>query len=158
MKTHQDLFGQSYLVPIQALTWKPPFTVLMLPEYGKDETRSWNTLYRGPVLICAGKKPYIETDLSDMCHDWQINRIRKIVAADPYAQLTGMAIAIGTLYGTRIMRKSDEEKTFVKYNSGLFVHFYKDVRRIEPFEYKGGQKWTTVSDQKILQQIKYIHE
>jgi hypothetical protein len=154
MKQHTDLFGNPYLIPIQALTWKPPFGVLMLHE--KIETRSWNTLYRGPVLICVSQSGYTPQELAEMCHPAQLKLMEAISKGEPYYNLTGVAIAVGTLYDTRIMRPSDEKDTFVIYRPDLFCHFYKDVKRIEPFDFKGGQKWRTVSDQETLEKIKYV--
>ena len=78
MKTHTDLFGNPYLVSIQALTWKPPFGILMLPEWGKIETRSWHTLYRGPVLICLSQQGYKPEELAEICHPEQLELILKV--------------------------------------------------------------------------------
>jgi hypothetical protein len=154
MKQHTDLLGNPYLIPIQALTWKPPFGALMLHE--KIETRSWNTLYRGPVLICVSQKGYTPNELDEMCHPNQLKLMKKIRRDEPYYDLTGVAIAVGTLYDTRVMLPSDEKHTFVKFRTDLFCHLYKDVKRIEPFEFKGAQKWSTVSDQETLEKIKYV--
>lgn len=46
---------------IRALWWREPYASLMLQ--GKVETRTWNTNYRGLVLICASIKPYDDADI-----------------------------------------------------------------------------------------------
>jgi hypothetical protein len=41
---------------LMALSWKQPYAELML--HGKIETRTWQTKYRGWVMVCASKQPY----------------------------------------------------------------------------------------------------
>lgn len=149
-----DLFSKEFFLPLQALTWKLPFAAPML--HGKIETRSWNTLYRGLVLICAGLEEYKEENLILTCTTKQIKQLKDISESDQAGKLMGVAIAVGRLVNTRVMAKKDQEKAFVKYNSGLFVHIYEDVSRIEPFKFTGVQKWKTVDDQKVLSKITFI--
>lgn len=132
---------------IKALFWKQPYANLML--HGKIETRTWNTNYRGLVLICASKVAYS-------------NKLVNLISYNNYVQNTlkdeeiklGSAIAVGNLVDCRPMLPEDESKTFVRYNPNLYCHIYEDVRAIEPFELKGQIGWMNLTDD-ILNKIKY---
>ena len=142
--------------PILALSWKQPFATAML--FGKIETRTWKTNYRGLVLICTSKKPYkISIARKNICGDHLFSKMayafnRNTVTLD----LNGYAIAIGRLVDCRKMKPEDEDKCFVKYREDLFCHVYEDVNQIKPFIWKGKQGWTKVSPE-IIQDIKLLY-
>ncbi len=150
-----DLFGDSSIIPIQGLTWKPPFGSLML--HGKIETRTWPTRHRGKVLICQGQTKYSQEEMQEMCNPAQLEGIAKLITNFP-EDFThfGYAIAIGVLAQCRPMRVADEEKAFVMYKPNLYSHVYENVQRIKPLKIKGGQKWISVKDQNFLSQIEFI--
>ena len=142
---------------MRALSWKEPYASLML--HGKVETRTWKTDYRGLVLICASKKSYSENEVENISGLNQCKRILDVLDANELMWETslrrGKAIAVGRLVGCRRFEGSyDEDPTFVKYNHGLWLHFYEDVRPIVPFDYKGSQGWGKVS-QDIFNKIEY---
>lgn len=134
---------------MKALTWKQPYANLML--HGKIETRTWNTNYRGRVLICAGLTPYSDRELLQLSGVMQMKRIDERI----HVQKTGAAIAVGLLVDCRPMLPTDQDACFVKYNPLLFCHIYKNVRAIEPFPWKGSQGWRTVPPE-VIKQIKYL--
>lgn len=154
---------------VRALTWKQPFASLMI--YGKQETRVWDTKYRGLVLICAGKVMYkwpaVEAisgadnlarmmDLFKMgLHDGfsKLNHIQNDVL------ITGKAIAIGRLIGVKHMvdhympddKKLIENITYVKWDDKLLIHEYEDVTPIRIIPWKGAQRWQILTpEQKLL--------
>lgn len=144
---------------VRALWWKQPFASLML--YGKQETRSWNTDYRGLVLVCASKKPYAGEEMVKICGYEQYKRIHATLPVSKLLQ--GHAIAIGRLKGVKRMgdypfiKPEIEAKTFVQWNADLFIHEYEDVREIRPFPFPGAQGWRTLNyDQKTLISFKQI--
>lgn len=142
--------------PILALSWKQPFATAML--YGKIETRTWKTNYRGLVLICTSQKPYkISIARKDICGDRLFSKMAYAMRNKNTGTLTlnGYAIAIGKLIDCRPMQPEDEGKCFVKYRSDLFCHVYEDVKQIKPFTWKGKQRWTKVSPLDI-QNIEYL--
>lgn len=131
---------------MKALFWKQPYANLML--HGKIETRTWNTNYRGLVLICASKIPYtnsIVNTISGM-NIYDMLKNEKIEL--------GSAIAVGKLVDCRVMTPEDEKKCFVKYSPNLYCHIYEDVKAIEPFNLKGQIGWMNINDE-ILNKIKY---
>lgn len=142
---------------LRALSWKQPYAELML--HGKIETRTWNTNYRGWVLICASKVGYNFNQVYNISGGNQTPRITDILGRNNDHWLnnyrSGMAIAIGRLIDCRPMVKEDEDKCFVEYFNDLYCHIYEDVKAIEPFEWKGSQGWREVPDE-IKTQIKFI--
>lgn len=127
--------------PLRALSWKQPYAELML--HGKIETRTWQTKYRGWVLICASKQPYYTDQLRRISGGTQIWRMGDVLAPEPL-NIEGKAFAIGRLVDCRPMQPDDENKCYVKYYQGLWCHVYEDVMPIEPLPWKGTQGWKEV--------------
>jgi hypothetical protein len=136
---------------IRALSWKQPFAALMLHD--KYETRTWDTDYRGFVLICATQKPYALNEMFEIMGAENFNRAINMVPS--LNLIEGHAIAVGVLANTWRMRKWEEQETFVAFKENLFVHRYKNVRAIKPIPFKGGQKWQRVPEE-IINQIEFI--
>ena len=137
---------------LKSLSWKQPFASAML--YGKIETRTWDTSYRGWVLICASKLPYKPINLAEICHEWQLERLRMMLKRD--AMLNSHAIGIGRLVESRPMVKADENRCYVKYDPNLFCHIYKDVQPIEPLHWVGTLGFKPVSKTFIKEYIQFL--
>jgi len=142
---------------VRALSWKQPFASLML--HGKVETRTWDTKYRGWVLICASKAPYNDRQINEISGDVQYKIMQTILTKNYYTIPIGEAFAIGrlidsrrmgSLLGDRVISTEGcmeiENRTFVKINYSLFLHEYRDVQPIVPFEWKGSQGWKTLDE------------
>lgn len=161
--------------PLKALSWKEPYGTLMLPPHNKIETRTWNTKYRGLVLLCASKKEYPWNVVRSISGQQQFDRILKSFEQKRSgyfsSDINGMAFAIGHLVDCRPMTSADENFAFVEYKHPwqearytktgkkmktyqLFAHIYKDVTPIEPFAWKGSQGFRPVP-QDIISQIKF---
>lgn len=137
---------------IRGLSWKQPFAELM--KHGKVETRTWETEWRGLVLICASVNPYSDRELVAMSGREQYTRILQLLGPKWFNQVKrGSAIAVGRLVACRSMSTTEsaeremEAKTFVKYNPLLHLHIYEDVTPIEPFPWRGQLGWQKVSDE-----------
>jgi len=65
----------------------------------------------------------------------------------PEEGANGTAIAVGELVECLPMEWEEEGQCFVKYSSGLYCHYYENVRAIEPLPWKGSQGWRTVDDE-----------
>lgn len=130
---------------MRALSWKQPFATAML--YGKIETRTWDTKYRGKVLICTSKSSYDPWDLAEICgerlHSNMIQKVKHDFALDLY----GYAIGVGELVDSRPMELLDQEKAFVLYDPNLYCHIYENVQTIKPIQWKGTQGWKTLDDE-----------
>lgn len=138
---------------IMALSWKEPYATLML--HGKIETRTWNTNYRGLVLICASKVTYTKSTVIGISGESQFNRLSNILTEDTSYPRLSIAIAVGYLMDCRPMKKSDENSCYVQYYPDLFCHIYKDVKPIHTFPWKGTQGWKQLTEEDI-KKIKFI--
>ena len=140
-----------------ALSWKQPYAELML--HGKIETRTWQTKYRGWVMICASKTGYNFNQVHGIAGDKQIVRITEALGRNNDHYLNnyraGIAIAIGRLIDCRPMRKDDEDKCFVEFYPDLFCHVYDNVKAIKPIIWKGTQGWKEVTED-IKKQIVFL--
>jgi hypothetical protein len=131
---------------IIALSWKQPFATAML--FGKIETRSWNTNYRGRVLICASQAPFSIDAAKLICGPKLYSKLCDLVSQDMDTLLcNGFAIAIGDLVDCRPMRRTDMDKCYVPFNHSLFCHVYENVQKIHPFSWTGAQRWKKVETQ-----------
>lgn len=140
---------------MRALSWRQPFASAML--VGKVETRTWATNYRGLVLICASQQPSKAHEcfsISGMGHFFGLMKKLAYIKIN-HIDLNGRAIAVGRLINCRPMIKEDEAQCFVKYQPGLWCHFYDDVKPIKPIPWKGTQGWKKVP-QEIIEQIEYL--
>lgn len=135
---------------IRALCFKDPFAYLVGAGY-KQETRTWDTKYRGYVLICSTMKPYNRKNLLSISGKFQFSRITDLLGEPPFSLHRGRALAVGKLYDTRPMTKDDENLTFTKYSPNKFIHLYDEIRSIVPFVYKGHQGWKKLDNSTILQ-------
>jgi hypothetical protein len=151
-----DLFGNE---PLRMLGWKQPFASLML--YGKIETRTWDTAYRGKVLLYATLQPFTLEELYPFCSDSLIEKIYNKIQHDPAKDFLGLAFATGYLVHTRKMKPADEDQCFVNYDEKRYCHIYKNVQRIAPFALKGSQGFVSLYPHrkehlKIIDQIKLV--
>jgi len=132
---------------LKALSWKQPFGTLML--HGKDETRVWDTAYRGWIMICTSKVPYSEKIVKGISGERQTKRIKQVLeeAQDPTRSLYGHAIGIGWLEDSVPMFPDMEDACFVEYSPMLYVHKYTGVVPIEPIPWSGMLGLTNVADE-----------
>lgn len=139
--------------PVKALTWKQPYAELMF--FNKVETRSWNTKYRGWVLICAGKTQYTEGDIIGISGEYQAQRILTLLNSNCSKEIIGMAIGIGYLANSFLIpgTREDVERTFVGKCQGKYGFEFENVKRIKPFLFKGGQRWKNLTEEEIRQII-----
>jgi hypothetical protein len=146
-----DLFGYTKML---ALSWRQPFGSAMLLE--KIETRTWDTNHRGQVLICTSRLPYSDSELKAICGDVQYDRLLATIKGTPETiGLNGFAIAVGELVSSRVMKPSDEDRTFVQYRPNLFCHIYKNVRPIQPIPWTGSVGWLKLN-QDFIKSIQYL--
>lgn len=153
---------------VRALSWKQPYAQLML--HGKIETRTWDTKYRGLVLICASKGEYSGNQIYDISGRGLSHKVYSAVYPNErYRRPLGKAIAIGRLVDSRPMTKEDEVACYVQYNEPWqtrakngtlktvqrWCHVYEDVVPIEQFNWNGVQGWKILDD-KIKSKIKFL--
>lgn len=101
---------------IRALSLHQPWATLIASGKKTVETRRWHTSYRGPLLICAAKRPAVR------------------------GHLTGVALCIARLVECRKMTPADEQSACIAIYPGAWAWILEDVRRVEPFAVSGRQR------------------
>jgi hypothetical protein len=98
---------------MKALSIKQPWASLIAGGFKTIELRSWQTGYRGRILIVSSRKPAFG--------------------------LAGYALATATIEACVPMTREHEQASFCKYDRDAFAWVLGDIRRIAPFEVKGQQ-------------------
>src|SRR5262245_16865332 len=94
-----------------------PFWAAAIVQGSKDvEIRKWSTRYRGPILICATKRP------------------------NPHKLPAGVTICTAELVDCRPMHPDDARRSGVKFNPKTFAWVLRDVRPVENVPIIGRQK------------------
>jgi hypothetical protein len=100
------------------------------------ETRSWQTPYRGDLLICAA-------------------RIRA-AACEPADLPTGVALAVVRLIDVRPMKPGDAAAANWPFDQKLWSWVLTDVRPIEPFVVRGQLRLFEVDNRQIRRALRPV--
>ncbi len=96
---------------MKALSIKEPWASMIYAGLKTIEIRTWNTNYRGKILLCASQKP----------KSW----------------LSGLAFATANLVECRIMIYSDRNYAKCEYNDKGYAWILEDIAAIRMFPVKG---------------------
>lgn len=126
---------------MKLLTIKQPFTNLIALKYKTDESRFWDQIkhlnYRGDILITASQKPMAENEVKAVMTGQQFHKFRQIrdrLNYDIYGPC-GIAMCVVNFYDYRPMNSIEDINTaFVKYQPGLQLLCFKDIRPVVSFK------------------------
>lgn len=111
--------------------WEPWATAMALGKK-KNETRGWDTNYRGDLVICSAKRKMDDVGLDVCCNAGiDLTQIRY-----------GYALCIVELYDVLPTAKTPrdyDEEALGDYSAGRFAWLTRNLRRIEPFPVIGRQ-------------------
>ena len=96
---------------MKALSIRQPWASLIASGKKTVETRTWETKYRGPILICAGKT-------------WFVKACADHLGQGP-GELLGVALAIVELYDIKTMAPEHEAAAMVASRPGLFAWYLR---------------------------------
>lgn len=116
---------------MKAISIRQPWAHLIAEGIKTVECRSWTTKYRGPLLICVGKKPadlngMVLLDLPDTKPTWRPEDL-------------GHAICTVDLVGITTMTEVHEKAALVRAQPHLYAWRFENVRKIEAFPVVGKQ-------------------
>jgi len=97
---------------MKAISINQPWASLIAEGKKTVETNTYETEYRGDILIVSSKCPMKGYSL-------------------------GQALCIANLINCRPLTKEDEEAAMVKFLRGMFAWIFSDIRTIKPFPVKG---------------------
>ena len=122
---------------MKVLSLMQPWAHLFVNGNKKNETRTWQTSYRGELYIHASSK-FNFSDL-ELCK--QDKHFKKAIP-DPSILITGAIIGKVKLINclpTTVVKKAitEEEKTFGDYSPGRFAWMAIEPQQIEPIYFSG---------------------
>jgi hypothetical protein len=140
---------------MKAISIQQPFAALIATGQKRLETRTWQTDYRGPLLICAGAKSHSLLDFYDF--QSEILGLRNNSAKSRFhvekklAFTFGKAICVVDMVGIRPFKKGNvmENDACCDWYPGSFAWELENPRLIEPFEVKGKLRLFEVADELI---------
>src|ERR1700722_11217024 len=114
---------------VKALSIRQSWASLIANGIKTIETRTWPTLYRGKLLICAART--------------------RAAFGEPSDLPTGVAVAIVRLVDVRPMHPRDATGAAVPFSRALYAWVLEDPRPIEPFPVKGQLRLFEVNERKL---------
>lgn len=124
---------------MKAISVQQPFAFEIMSGLKTIEVRTWETLYRGDVLICSSGKPaFPREEMEEMEEEYGCTF------------LYGQALCIVRILDVRLMRKGDEEEALVdEIDPEAYSWVLEDVRPVVPFPVKGKQGFFEIEDSRI---------
>lgn len=115
----------------KALSIKQPWLYLISSGIKTIETRTWNTNYRGDIILCSSlsKTKEYKNIISSYNEYYKINNNELL--------LEGYALCIANLYDVKKMTINDEENACCKLYDNAYSWYLKNIRLIEPIKIKG---------------------
>jgi len=98
---------------MKALSIKQPWASMIARGEKTIETRTWDTKYRGELLVVSSKKP--------------------VIPGLP----SGQAIAVADLVNVRRMTIHDEEAACCEVYNNAYAWVLRNIREIDPFPVRG---------------------
>lgn len=124
---------------MKAISVQQPFAFEILSGRKTIEVRTWDTLYRGDLLICSSGKPaFAREDMKEMEEEYGCTF------------LYGQAQCVVRLVEVRLMRQGDEEEALMEeIDPEAYSWVLEDVRPVIPFPVKGKQGFYEVDDRLV---------
>jgi len=105
----------------KALSIHQPYADFIKSGLKIMEIRSWQTHYRGKIIICSTKNPYYDN------------------------KLCGYTLCVADIVDCRLMKKTDEKYAAIKYIPGYFSWILNNIKIINPKKIIGKQGLFNVS-------------
>jgi len=124
---------------MKAISIQQPFAFEILSGQKTIEVRSWDTTYRGDLLVCSSKKPaFSREEMEDLEEEYG--------STFQY----GRALCLVRLADVRLMNKGDEQKALMdEVDHEAYSWLIEDVRPVIHFPVKGLQGLFEVEDSYI---------
>lgn len=137
---------------MKAISIQQPFAALIATGQKRLEIRTWQTDYRGQLLICAGAKSHSLLDFYDFKSEilGLLNNSAKsrFHVKKELAFAFGKAICVVDLVGVRQFKKGNvmENDACIDWYPGAFAWELENPRMIESFDVKGKLRLFQVND------------
>lgn len=123
---------------MKAISLWQPWASAIAMGLKRIETRNWATRHRGPLAIHAAKR--WDTKQQDFADTMGMPEL-------PFGKVVAIVNLLGVFDLDILgMMVSENERIWGDYSPGRFGWFFTDIRRIKPFEFRGGQGLFNVPD------------
>jgi len=126
---------------MKALTVLQPYAGWIASRNKTIETRTWQTKFRGDLLICSGQRIHslFKDDYKNHKGDWQ----------NKWLNLFGKALCIVCIEDCKPMTFDDEKLAMCEHYPGAWSWYLSNIRQIKPFDIKGQLGLFDIDDSKI---------
>ena len=136
---------------MKSLSVRQPWASLQMQGAKTLEIRSWQTSYRGDLLICASSKvsPLFKIDTKKR----EGNRVFTYDPADPeFCGFLdyGKALFVCHLVDITPFEKHHERDAWITHIPGQYAWHLANIRPVEPFDVKGKLNFFEVPDEKLI--------
>jgi hypothetical protein len=122
---------------MKALSIKQPYATSILRGTKTIELRSWQTAYRGDLLICTSLTPaYFLRKTPILDKEGRHKVVDEITEREDYMYF-GKALCVVELYDIQQMKEVDEKASESEFYDDLFSWCLRNVRPIKPFDVVG---------------------
>lgn len=138
---------------MKALTVRQPFPALIMAGLKTLESRTWDTKFRGELLICAGKTAH------SLFREYDVPAQRLVLDnyyAPKYYDVPkefmlrdGQACCVVDVTDVRLMTREDETLACCDWYPDAYVFVLENIRLVEPFEVRGRLNFFEVDDKLI---------
>jgi len=135
---------------MKAISIKQPWAHFIAEGIKTIELRSWQTKYRGQLLIVSSLNPaeilkkFKETDSEGR------NKVQDLEYPDFDYMYFGRAICICDLYQIEPFTKKNEKAALYGFHPGLFAWRLRNIQRVKPIPIKGKLNFFEVDDDQIV--------
>lgn len=135
---------------MKSISIKQPFANLIKVGYKTIEVRSWKTDFRGDILICSSKQPFILFAKSGKSEAGEYTIYEKEDPENTYSVYLGAAICVAELFNITPFEKQHEEEANISHMPNNFAWHLRNIRLIKPFELTGKLRFFETNDNKII--------
>lgn len=125
---------------MKAISIKQPWAKFIAQGFKTIEVRTWQTRYRGPLLIVSSKKPdyfmQVFPEKTDPTHGVWLKEIDGQNQIDGF-YLLGKGLVIVELWKIEPMKKEHEAAALCESGPGLFSWHLRMIKTVDPFPVKG---------------------
>lgn len=121
---------------MKTLAIRQPWATYIAEGSKTIEVRTWQTDYRGPLLVVASGRPYPHADEEGVIHRLP----------------TQVRLCVVELVEVRAMRLEDEEAALTPWSPGLFAWVLQNPRHVEPLQ-QLGRLWLHETDDASIRYI-----
>ena len=136
---------------MKALSIQQPWCDLIQNKHKLLEIRSWQTKYRGSLLICSSQKVSSIFKIDKTKTEGE--KIYTFDPADPdfndYLHY-GKALFVCDLIKIEPFEKTHCEQAWLQYSPGFFAWHFTNIRAIEPFAVKGKLNFFEIENERIV--------